>query len=213
MDELGEMPLSLQPKLLRVLQEYELERVGSSEKIPLNIRIIAATNRDLEEMIQQGKFRQDLFYRISVVNIELPPLRERREDILPIAMNYLKKLKLTLRTPVERFSPEVEQLFLEYPWPGNVRELQNAVEYAANLCENATVKLQDLPKKLLSRSKDASAAAQRHGRKTMSASDQQKLNQLLDRYGQTLEGKKRIAEELGISLRTLYRRLDQLNGQ
>lgn len=207
------MPLSLQPKLLRVLQEYELERVGSSEKIPLNIRIIAATNRDLEEMIQQGKFRQDLFYRISVVNIELPPLRERREDILPIAMNYLKKLKLTLRTPVERFSPEVEQLFLEYPWPGNVRELQNAVEYAANLCENATVKLQDLPKKLLSRSKDASAAAQRHGRKTMSASDQQKLNQLLDRYGQTLEGKKRIAEELGISLRTLYRRLDQLNGQ
>ncbi len=210
LDELGEMPLSLQPKLLRVLQEYELERVGSSEKIPLNIRIIAATNCDLEEMIRQGKFRQDLFYRISVVNIELPPLRERREDILPIAMNYLQKLKLTLRTPVERFSPEVERLFLAYPWPGNVRELQNAVEYAANLCENATVELRDLPKKMLARNGETGPAPRRGGRRAMPADDQKALRQLLERYGQTLEGKKRIAEELGISLRTLYRRLGRM---
>ena len=203
LDELGEMPLSMQPKLLRVLQEKELERVGSTEKIPLNIRVIAATNCDLEEMIRQGKFRQDLFYRLGVVNVELPPLRERQGDIIPIAENYLNKLKKTFHTPVESFSPEVKELFLRYPWPGNIRELQNAVEYTANLGERGEVQLEDLPPKLLQEERNAVKS-----KKLPRQEERGQLQQLLDRYGQTLEGKKRIARELGISLRTLYRRLE-----
>jgi len=208
LDELGEMPMSMQPKLLRVLQEYELERVGSSEKIPLNIRIIAATNCDLEELIRRGKFRQDLFYRISVVNLELPPLRERQEDIIPIAENYLKKLKLTFRTPVESFSEDVKDLFLNYPWYGNIRELQNVVEYAANLCENPEIRLEDLPPKLLTQFVEGKEFRGRIGRKNAPQDEKVRLCQLLERYGHTLEGKKQIAQELEISLRTLYRRLE-----
>ena len=208
LDELGEMPLSMQPKLLRVLQEYELERVGSTEKIPLNIRIIAATNCDLEDMIRQGTFRQDLFYRIGVVNVELPPLRERQGDIMPIAENYLKKLKRSLRTPVERFSPEVEELFLRYPWQGNVRELQNAVEYAATLGERTEIQPGDLPPKLRARMEAPGSGSARPAKRTMQQGEQARLKQLLEEYGQTLEGKKRIATELNISLRTLYRRLE-----
>lgn len=208
LDELGEMPLSMQPKLLRVLQEYELERVGSSEKIPLNIRVIAATNCNLDELIEQGKFRRDLFYRISVVNLELPPLRERRDDIAPIAMNYLQKLKGSLHTPVEGFSEEVRELFLSYPWYGNVRELQNAVEYAANLCEHTQVELTDLPQKLLAAQEKLTASAEQHNvRKKAPQEEKEQLRELLEWYGSTLEGKKRIAKEYGVSLRTLYRKL------
>ena len=117
LDELGEMPLSVQPKLLRVLQEYELERVGSTKKIPLDIRIVAATNRDLREMIKEGKFREDLFYRISVINVKLPPLRDRKEDIIPISLNYLERLKTKMTTPLRTISHEAEQAFLTTPGP------------------------------------------------------------------------------------------------
>lgn len=208
LDELGEMPLSMQPKLLRVLQEYELERVGSTEKIPLNVRFIAATNRDLEGMMEQGKFRKDLYYRICVVNLELPPLRERREDILPIAMNYLKKLKLSFSTPVERFSPEAQEFFLRYPWMGNIRELQNVVEYVANLCEHEAVAPRDLPRRMLA-SQKASRPAQKAAAGPRAGDERASIQALLDKYGETLDGKKRIAEELQISLRTLYRKLDK----
>lgn len=139
LDELGEMPLSVQPKLLRVLQEYELERVGSTKKIHLDIRIVAATNRDLREMIKEGKFREDLFYRISVINVKLPPLRDRKEDIIPISLNYLERLKTKMTTPLRTISHEAEQAFLNYSWPGNIRELQNVVEYARNLCDSDTL--------------------------------------------------------------------------
>lgn len=208
LDELGEMPLSMQPKLLRVLQEYELERVGSTEKIPLNVRIIAATNCDLEEMMQQGKFRKDLYYRIGVVNLELPPLRERQDDILPIAMNYLKKLKLSLPTPVEGFLPEAKDFLLHYPWMGNVRELQNVVEYVANLCEHSEVSVCDLPPRLLVQ-KPARPVPKPQTTAGHIRDEDEQIQKLLDQYGQTLDGKKRIAEELHISLRTLYRKLDK----
>lgn len=212
LDELGEMPLSMQPKLLRVLQEYELERVGSTEKIPLNIRIIAATNCDLEEMMQQGKFRKDLFYRIGVINIELPPLRERQDDIMPIAMNYLKKMKMSLATPVEKFSLEVREFFYRYPWAGNVRELQNAVEYVANLCGQEEVTMKDLPPRLLAQKQARSVPKPTVAAVRLREEDEQ-IRKLMDQYGQTLDGKKRIANELNISLRTLYRKLDKYHIQ
>lgn len=212
LDELGEMPLSMQPKLLRVLQEYELERVGSTEKISLNVRVIAATNCDLEEMMQQGKFRKDLFYRVGVINLELPPLRERQDDILPIAMNYLKKLKLNLSTPLERFSPEAADFLLHYSWAGNIRELQNVVEYVANLCEHSEASVRDLPPRLLAQkpARPAPKPAEKVGR---GQNENEQIQKLLDQYGQTMDGKKRIAEELHISLRTLYRKLNKYSAQ
>ncbi|MBS6518023.1 MAG: sigma 54-interacting transcriptional regulator [Clostridium sp.] len=209
LDELGEMPLSVQPKLLRVLQEYELERVGSTKKIHLDIRIVAATNRDLREMIKEGKFREDLFYRISVINVKLPPLRERKEDIIPISLNYLERLKTKMTTPLCRISPEAEQAFLSYSWPGNIRELQNVVEYAANLCDSDTLTLADLPEHL--HGLEDCPAAEKQKESPLPDSQEKQILDLLSTYGHTLEGKKKIAADLGISLRTLYRKLNKMN--
>lgn len=208
LDEIGEMPLFAQPKLLRILQEYELERVGSNKKIPLDIRVIAATNRDLGEMVTEKTFRGDLYYRINVINLKLPPLRTRRDDIIPISENYIKKLKLKMDTSLSSISPEARQLLLDYEWPGNVRQLQNVIEYAANLCETDVLMPGDLPETM-------------HGERISSLppvspfppsqdSRDQELLELFEKYGYTLEGKKRIADELHISLRTLYRRISHL---
>lgn len=208
LDEIGEMPLFAQPKLLRILQEYKLERVGSNKKIHLDIRVIAATNRDLGEMVTEKTFRGDLYYRINVINLKLPPLRTRRDDIIPISENYIKKLKLKMDTSLSSISPEARQLLLDYEWPGNVRQLQNVIEYAANLCETDVLMPGDLPETM-------------HGERISSLppvspfpasqdSRDQELLELFDKYGYTLEGKKRIADELHISLRTLYRRISRL---
>ena len=208
LDEIGEMPLFAQPKFLRILQEYELERVGSNKKIHLDIRVIAATNRDLGEMVTEKTFRGDLYYRINVINLKLPPLRTRRDDIIPISENYIKKLKLKMDTSLSSISPEARQLLLDYEWPGNVRQLQNVIEYAANLCETDVLMPGDLPETM-------------HGERISSLppvspfpasqdSRDQELLELFDKYGYTLEGKKRIADELHISLRTLYRRISRL---
>ena len=212
LDELGEMPLSVQPKLLRVLQEYELERVGSTKKIHLDVRIIAATNRDLANMVAEKTFREDLYYRINVINLKLPPLRERKGDIMPIAENYLKKMRQKMETPLRSFSDEVVEYFLSYRWPGNVRELQNVIEYAANLCESDVLRLSDLPETIQQKTEKA---AKPRKAKALSAADAEteRLEALLEQYGHTLEGKKRIAAEMHISLRTLYRKIERLRGE
>lgn len=209
LDELGEMPLSVQPKLLRVLQEYELERVGSTKKIHLDIRIVAATNRDLREMIKEGKFREDLFYRISVINVKLPPLRDRKEDIIPISLNYLERLKTKMTTPLRIISHEAEQAFLNYSWPGNIRELQNVVEYAANLCDSDTLTLADLPEHM--RGLEECPDTEKQKETPLPDSQEKQILDLLSAYGHTLESKKKIAADLGISLRTLYRKLNKMN--
>ena len=209
LDEIGELPLSIQPKLLRILQEYELERVGSNKKIHLDVRIIAATNRDLSEMVEEKTFREDLFYRLNVINLKLPPLRERKGDIMPIAENYLKKLHLKMETPLQSFSEEVRERFAAYPWPGNVRELQNAIEYAANICESDVMTLEDLPESLQQKAAKPQKTPKTRALPVME-SEARQLTALLEKYGHTLEGKKRIASELNISLRTLYRKLDRL---
>lgn len=209
LDELGEMPLSVQPKLLRVLQEYELERVGSTKKIHLDIRIVAATNRDLREMIKEGKFREDLFYRISVINVKLPPLRDRKEDIIPISLNYLERLKTKMITPLRTISHEAEQAFLNYSWPGNIRELQNVVEYAANLCDSDTLTLADLPEHM--RGLEECPDTEKQKETPLPDSQEKQILDLLSAYGHTLESKKKIAADLGISLRTLYRKLNKMN--
>ncbi len=206
LDELGEMPLMFQAKLLRILQEYELERVGSLEKIPLNIRVIAATNKDLTTAMEEGEFREDLFYRIGVICIELPPLRERKEDIISIAENYLIKIKGNINTPLRVFDNESKEAMIHYAWPGNVRELQNVVEYCANLCDNHMLRLDDLPDKIL-KNNNSSSIDSKHNVYT---EELIKIRDLLEQNGYTLESKKYIAKTLGMSLRTLYRKIDKL---
>ena len=214
LDEIGEMPLFAQPKLLRILQEYELERVGSNKKIHLDIRIIAATNRDLNDMVAEKKFRSDLFYRINVINLKLPSLRTRRDDIIPIAENYIRKLKLKMNTPLTSISPEAAEILLNFDWPGNVRQLQNIIEYAANLCETDTLMPSDFPEVMRTCSETAVYLSLDGKPAASGSSDKEdRLRELLEKYGYTLEGKKRIAAELNISLRTLYRRIGHLQEQ
>ncbi len=145
LDEIGDMPISLQAKILRVLQEKEVERIGSTKPIKVDVRIIAATNKDLEDMVNQGTFREDLYYRLNVIPIYIPPLRERKEDI-PVLINYfINKFNKEYRKNVF-ISDELMQLFLDYSWPGNVRQLQNTIERMVILSKKEILTPEDLPK-------------------------------------------------------------------
>lgn len=145
LDEIGDIGLKTQVDLLRVLEERKIFRVGGNVEIPVNFRLIAATNKNLESMIGEGKFREDLYYRINVFSIAIPPLRERRQDISLLADHFLKKFARSMNRPVMRLSPEAESVLTSYDWPGNVRELQNAIERAVLVCKNARVEPEDLP--------------------------------------------------------------------
>jgi transcriptional regulator with PAS, ATPase and Fis domain len=145
LDEIGDMPLSMQGKLLRVLQEKEVQRVGGQKSIPIDVRIIAATHRDLEKMVEEGKFRQDLFYRLNVIKIEIPPLRKRKEDIPLISMCLLKKLEGKFYRKGIQLSPKVLEKFMDHSWPGNIRELENVLERSINILDGKTIELPHLP--------------------------------------------------------------------
>jgi formate hydrogenlyase transcriptional activator len=133
LDEIGDIPLGLQPKLLRVLQEQEFERVGSGRTHKLDVRLVAATHRNLEDMVKRNQFRSDLYYRLNVFPIELPPLRDRREDIVPLMMHFVNMYCRTMRKSIDHIPPETISSFVSYSWPGNIRELQNLVERAVIL--------------------------------------------------------------------------------
>jgi two-component system response regulator AtoC len=145
LDEIGTMPMHLQTKLLRVLQEQEVERVGANRPIKLDVRIISATNQNLEEEVKAGNFRDDLFYRLNVIPLNLPPLRERREDILPLVKHFLQKNCKEMKRPVMTLTKEVLEALELYHWPGNVRELENIVERTVALTEGNQITLDDLP--------------------------------------------------------------------
>ncbi len=144
LDEIGEMPLQLQAKLLRVLQEREVERLGSHKSIALNIRVIAATNKDLRQAVQDGKFREDLFYRLDVLPIKILPLRQRREDILPIAEHFLQRYKILAANQLCYFSEQARNLLLNHDWPGNVRELENTIQRALVMRRGQALQAEDL---------------------------------------------------------------------
>ncbi|MCS6899036.1 MAG: sigma-54 dependent transcriptional regulator [Myxococcales bacterium] len=145
LDEIGEIPMSTQVKLLRFLQERTFERVGSNETLKVDVRVIAATNRRLEEEVREGRFREDLYYRLNVVSIEMPPLRVRPGDILVLAEHFLKKYAAENGKPIKGFSPEAIARLSEHGWPGNVRELENVIERSVVLCEGETITPQCLP--------------------------------------------------------------------
>jgi two-component system response regulator AtoC len=144
LDEIGDFPLELQPKLLRVLQEGEVRRVGENQPRPVNVRIVAATAVDLQEAVRRGRFREDLFYRLAVVTIELPPLRERAEDIAHLVNSYLPLLSARLKRPVPEFSPDAMQKLEQHPWPGNVRELVNVLEKNLILHREPVIEAEEL---------------------------------------------------------------------
>jgi len=150
LDEVGDLPPPVQVKLLRALQERKIRRVGGSADIPVNARIVAATNRDLGEEVRAGRFREDLYYRLNVIQVRMPPLRERREDVPLFLEHYLKRFAAELGRPTARLSPEAERLLAAWAYPGNVRELANVVERAATLCEGDLVRATDLPPALRS---------------------------------------------------------------
>ena len=139
LDEIGDIPLSTQVQLLRVLQEGEIKRVGSTDSVKVDVRVIAATHRDLPKLVRPGKFREDLFYRLNVIAIPLPPLRERLEDIPLLAHHFLRRYADRLAKRVRTLAPEAIELLCAYRWPGNVRELENAIERAVVLCRGETI--------------------------------------------------------------------------
>jgi sigma-54-specific transcriptional regulator len=144
LDEIGDLPQSTQVKLLRVLQEREVVRVGSRKATPIDVRLIAATNVDLEEAVRAGRFREDLYYRIKVVPVELPPLRERKGDILPLVEHFLSVYKNRLQTEIPELAPETRRLLLNYPWPGNIRELENVIHRALLVSTSGVLQPYDL---------------------------------------------------------------------
>jgi transcriptional regulator with GAF, ATPase, and Fis domain len=148
LDEIGSMPLSGQAKLLRVLQEHEFERVGSSVTTSVNVRVIAATNIDLQKAVSEGKFREDLYYRLKVFEISLPPLRERKEDIPLLSQHFLNQYTQSVRKEIRAFAPETLALLIEHDWPGNVRELENAVEHAVIVQKGQVILPSSLPMNL-----------------------------------------------------------------
>ncbi len=145
LDEIGELPINLQVRLLRVIQEREIDKIGFPKPIPVNVRIIAATNRDLRTLIEDGHFREDLFYRLSVVTVELPPLRDRREDVPLLFTHFLKKHCTRYKLPMPAINDEALEFLTRYDWPGNVRELENVVEHAVVLGTSEVIRIEDLP--------------------------------------------------------------------
>src|SRR5262245_3464599 len=138
------MSASTQAKILRVLQEHEFERLGGTRTIRVDVRLIAATNRDLSAMVATGQFREDLYYRLNVVAVETPPLRERKDDILPLAMHFIRRFSSELKKRLDGLDNDAQKLLVRYNWPGNIRELENAIERAALLAENAMISSSDL---------------------------------------------------------------------
>ena len=148
LDEMGDTTPATQLKLLRVLQEQEIMRVGETRPRKVDIRVIAATNRDIKQAVEDGKFREDLYYRLEVVHIEVPPLRERPEDILPLARHFVRKCSSRLGLPALRIDATCLDCLLEYSWPGNIRELENAIEHAAVLCRDDVILPEHLPSQI-----------------------------------------------------------------
>ncbi|MFW6054129.1 MAG: sigma-54 interaction domain-containing protein, partial [Persicimonas sp.] len=149
LDEIAELPMSLQVKLLRVLQENEIRRVGGNQSIPVDVRIVAASQHDLGDRVEEGLFREDLYYRLNVINIGLPPLRERREDIQLLVDFFINKQNQRLGTSIDSVDPEAMKLMLDYHWPGNVRELQNCIERGVVLADGPRIDESVLPDRIL----------------------------------------------------------------
>lgn len=210
LDEVGDMPMSTQIKLLRVLEEHQITRVGDNKPIKVNVRLISATNRDLEESIEKGEFRRDLYYRLKVVTVELPSLSQRREDIVPLADHFRKHFAKHHGKTIKTFAPEVTRKMFGYDWPGNVRQLRNAVETMVVLDTDGTLANDDLPPELMEVEEAAEIVSSGGPMplvgQPMDAWEKCAIEETLKLTSGNREETSRI---LGIGARTLYRKLDK----
>ena len=204
LDEIGEMPLQLQVKLLRALQERECYPVGSNEPVRFDVRLLCATNRDLEQEVREGRFREELLYRINVISIQLPPLRERKDDIPLLANHFLRKCEKSLSRTSMHFSKGAMRMIMDYAWPGNVRELENTVERGAILAETDVIHSHDLPEKMHRADETGSSALQTG--MTLEELERDHMRRVLN---EVKGDKVRAAQLLGIHLSTLYRKLQR----
>jgi DNA-binding NtrC family response regulator len=204
-DEIGELEPALQVKLLRVIESRSVTPLGSTREEPVDVRFIAATHQDLEKRVQEGRFREDLLYRLKVVTLRLPPLRERREDVPLLARAFLEQAVKENGLPQRRFTPEALSRLSGHHWPGNVRELRNAVESAAVLSGGETIGIEELPSPLVERP-PASAGGLFHVGMPM---DELERLAILETLKSTSGNRTKAAETLGISLRTLQRKLKE----
>jgi transcriptional regulator with GAF, ATPase, and Fis domain len=200
LDEVGELPPEMQVKLLRVLQEGQFERLGSSKTISVNVRVIAATNRNLIEAVQKGAFRDDLYYRLNVFPIQIPPLRERPEDVLPLTWSFVEKFAETMGKRITQISRRSAEAMQSYPWPGNVRELRNVVEHAMIIStgENLVVEIPEV------------SQSQPTGFVTLEECERRYIQQVLEKTRGRIRGDYGAAEILGLKPSTLYSRMKKL---
>ena len=204
LDEVGDLPPATQVKLLRVLEEKEIERVGDHRPIEVDVRIIAATHRDLPALIAEGRFREDLFYRIEGVPIQVPPLSQRREDIPLLAAEFLGRAAMKNNKDLAGLSPQAMRALEAYAWPGNVRQLKHAMEYAAVLCPGGVVKLEHLPAKVLSQPPATAPSPSRSARRTRDM-----CAELLQALRSTGGNQTKAAELLGVSRVTVWNRINR----
>jgi transcriptional regulator with GAF, ATPase, and Fis domain len=212
LDEIGELSPSVQVKLLRFLQEQEFYRVGRSKPIRVDVRIVTATNKDLDLLVRQGTFRQDLFYRINVINLALAPLRDRHEDVEPLINNFVARLSRQYGGRELTFTPEAKEMLVSYGWPGNVRELGNVVESILALCPNAVVGEGDLPKKVRERGANSASVSQSFA-SGLAFEDAERMfetEMIVKALRRANFVQVRAAEMLGISRRILKYKMDKL---
>jgi transcriptional regulator with PAS, ATPase and Fis domain len=205
-DEIGDFDLTLQPKLLRVLESFTVTPVGGHEDRKVNVRVVAATSRDLRKMVEEGTFREDLFYRLNVVTIMLPPLRQRPDDIPILVDHFLKDISQSRHTAPRRVSPEVMRRFQQYRWPGNVRELRHMLESMMVLAEGDVLTENDLPDQVRAGSQSGGVSKDLPTNLTMDQLEKLAITKALEQCG---NNRTHAANRLGISVRTLQRKLRQ----
>jgi PAS domain S-box-containing protein len=210
LDEIGDLPLATQTKLLRVLQEKEFERVGDNRPIATDVRILAATNKDISRLMQEELFREDLYYRINVIPIYLPPLRERLDDIPLLTDTFIHRMQLKNEKNISGISKEVLDFFMQYSWPGNIRELINVIEYAFVLCPEGDISLTHLPSQLLGQEPASFQQGSKPRRKLSKGNEKQELLQALQAAG---GNKSEAARQLGVSRVTLWKRIKKFGIQ
>jgi DNA-binding NtrC family response regulator len=208
LDEIGELPKAMQAKLLRVLESGEIRRVGDNDSFNVDVRVVCATHRDLDEMVGDGDFREDLMFRINTFEIHLPPLRDRREDIAALARHLLTRFRPMARPGDELLTADALQALEDHVWPGNVRELANVIEHAAILCEEGPISAAQLPSRFANRRLRGPHFKMVGPPQTLREIELQVIQQTLDRHA---GNKPRAADELGISLKTMYNKLSQVS--
>lgn len=206
LDEVAEMPPELQTRFLRVLQEREFRPLGSTKTVSADFRLVAATNRAVTEAINSGTLRRDLYYRLQTVQVEIPPLRERKEDIPALVATFLERFAEQMGKPVPKLTPEALQKLIEYPWPGNIRELQNAIERSVILADEDLIGEKQLPNEVMLPAALQAVATKTNGNTTLNLDEQEKET-ILKALAQAHGNKKKAAEILGIHRPTLYSKL------